>query len=284
VVTRRVLIDQLSYYSDTLGGQGAIQQGPVILAWVRRPGLEVGLDSEAQQVGDMLAVLPAQVSITGRTVFGNSLIGHSLLEAASNEAFDQGSNFQLGRGTMVVEFRPMGFGGEIDVARLALALTVEPRQIVGDGKELPPLPRDQQPDQADPVGSDAQVPGQQGAEDVGNAAEPEILRRLPAPIDKRMAEPPVAVQPVAEPPAVEPFSNPDGVLPFDGLPDLQLFDREAGRWVEFMHPAGNAEYTIANPGRYVDSTGTFRVRFVNRADPGNSAWFTLVTRLEGTVR
>ncbi len=240
--TRRAVIDQLTFYSDTLGGTGAVQQGPVILAWTHAAGIAVGVETEAEQGSDTLAVLPASVSITGPTVFPNALVGHSVRESKANDAFDQGSSFSLSRGSMVVDFRPMGFGGELQPTELALALTQgDLRPLAGGGKELAPLPDAEQPDQTDPVGTEVRAFGD------GNVPADQ---QKPRPI-------------------------------FDGLPDLQLFDHTTGRWVEFTHPTGGFEFRVPSPARYVDTTGAFSARFVNRGDQNNSTYFSLVVRLEG---
>lgn len=77
-------------------------------------------------------------------------------------------------------------------------------------------------------------------------------------------------------------SNP---RPNDGTPDmprLQLFDQQAGTWVEFEPVRAAASYDIPDPARYVDSTGSFRARFVVRS--GDSIEFSLNARLEGVVQ
>ena len=43
-------------------------------------------------------------------------------------------------------------------------------------------------------------------------------------------------------------------------------------------------YQIENPERYVDATGAFVARFVNRAQDGNSVYFNLLERLEGSIQ
>lgn len=238
-LTRRTVIDQLTFWSDTLGGQGALQSGPVILAWTHGSGIPVGVAAAAQQESDTVAILPATVSVSGPTVYPNALIGHTVRESLANDASDQGTNFSLSRGTMVVDFRPMGFGGQLDATELALALTQgDLRPLAGGGSELQPLPEAEQPDQVDPVAT-------------------------------TVVDPSVGV----------------GVKGFvDGLPDLQLYDRAAGRWVEFSHPSGGLEFRIASPERFVDETGTLSVRFVNRGNQDGGNYFSLVARLEGDVR
>jgi hypothetical protein len=74
-------------------------------------------------------------------------------------------------------------------------------------------------------------------------------------------------------------SNP---RPTDGeadAPRLQLFDHQAGTWVEFEPARMAASYDIPDPARYVDASGSFRARFVVRG--GDSLQFTLSARLEG---
>ena len=67
----------------------------------------------------------------------------------------------------------------------------------------------------------------------------------------------------------------------NGLPDLQLLDRSAGRWVEFPHPQVAREMRIVSPERYLDASGALRARFVNRS-PQDGAYFSAAVRIEGT--
>lgn len=247
--TRRIVIDALTGYSGTIGGYGAVQNGPIVLAWDSGAQLHVDVDTPAQRVGDTLLVLPAQVKITGPTVFSSGLMQHSILAATANEASDQGSNFALSQGTMNVEFRPIGFSGAFETTSLSLMLTQGEMGIIDDGTALPPLPAEDQPDQTNPVGTTT-----------GNAggAIPPVAPDVPAPM-------------------------PPGKGGFDGVPELQLFDRVANKWVEFPHFQMQTSYTIPDAARYVDASGSFIVRFVNR-DADDQVGFSLVTRLEGTVR
>ena len=67
------------------------------------------------------------------------------------------------------------------------------------------------------------------------------------------------------------------------LPRIQLFDLDAGAWVEFEPLESDMTLVIEHPERFVDSSGAFRVRFVVR-DTSAYAYFTFNARLEGTVR
>jgi hypothetical protein len=89
--------------------------------------------------------------------------------------------------------------------------------------------------------------------------------------------------PVAEP--VDEVPPREGAEGFDGLPEIQLFDRQAGRWLEFEHFVANGAYVIADPQRYVDGSGAVLARFVNRHDIDfGGVYFTLLVRMEGTVQ
>ena len=47
------------------------------------------------------------------------------------------------------------------------------------------------------------------------------------------------------------------------------------------HLAARREVRIAEPERYVDETGAFLARFVNRGDVNTTTWFVPLVRLEG---
>ena len=268
--TRRVVIDQLTYQSGTIGGYGAMPQGPMVLAWTKGPGIGVDLGSPAHQETDTLLVLPAVAHVSGATAYPPDLIARSVLASQANEATDQGNGLSLSRGTMVVEYRPVGFDGEMDVTRLSLAMMTQGslQPMSGSGPDLDPLPAGQQPDQEDPVGDAVLAGGQQGVV-VG------AVKGGPAVVGDDGSG-------VAEPPAAN-EGLPAQAL-FDGLPDLQLYDRVAGRWVEFTHLTAGREVRVPSPERYVDANGAFRARFVNRGDQSSTAYFSLLVRVDGDVR
>jgi hypothetical protein len=176
---------------------------------------------------------------------------HSILASQANDASDQGSNLALSQGTMNVEYRPIGFSGAFETTSLSLMLTQGEMGMVDGGVPLQPLPAAQQPDQTNPLGTTT-------GNSAGNGG---------------------AVPPIAPDVPMQP-----GKGGFDGLPDLQLLDRATGKWVEFPHFQMQTAYTIPDAARYVDASGSFVVRFVNRAQDGNEVGFTLVSRLEGTVK
>jgi len=91
--------------------------------------------------------------------------------------------------------------------------------------------------------------------------------------------------PDAEQPAQDdPVGEDQGAFPADGMPELQLFDRTTGRWMEFAHLTPGQTISVAAPERYVDSAGHFLARFVNRQGAnGGSVYFGLNPTLEGSL-
>jgi hypothetical protein len=70
---------------------------------------------------------------------------------------------------------------------------------------------------------------------------------------------------------------------FDGLPEVEVFDREASAWHRLPHLSQGQAYDLAHPARYVDpTTGTFLVRYVNERNDG--VGFTAAVAIEGTVK
>ena len=248
--TRRAVIQQLSggwEAGSKLSGTVS-GEGPVILAWRSGGTLDIDVGTRVDKVGDTLYVLPARATVAGAVVFAGDLLRHSVVETSALESFEEPGGFYLGRGTMTVDYRPAGFEGEFEVTGLALSLAQDrARPLVGEGEPLAPLPEAAQPDQEDPL------------------AEPD-------PTEPGSGQPP------------EDPLDPEGAFEEAELPRLQLFDRVAGRWLEFEPLTRFKAYRIAGPERYVDASGGFRVRFVNRFGEQSSVYFSLQTRLEGTVR
>ena len=83
--------------------------------------------------------------------------------------------------------------------------------------------------------------------------------------EKGLAVAPVPAKPLASiPPACEPSASDDCVSDVtDGLAEVELFDIEAGAWKRLPHFQSGTQYAIDSPARYVDTTGTILVRFVN---------------------
>jgi hypothetical protein len=250
VVTRRAVIDQITGYSNRI--QGATADVPVLLAWSSGPALRVDLAGERpNQVGDSLYVVPLAVSYDPKALFEDALMVKTIVDSNSDQAWNDGGAFYLGRGTMTIELRPAGLTGTFRVGELELALTQGSiTTLRGNGKATSPLPDAEQPDQADPLGPAPQggLPGR----DPGAGDDPK-----PQPL----------------PPEAE----------WQPIPALQLWDHGAGRWYEFEQFTDARSYVITDPTRWVDGTGRLLVRLVNRSAIGEQDYFQLLARLEGTI-
>jgi hypothetical protein len=112
------------------------------------------------------------------------------------------------------------------------------------------------------------------------------IRRLALRLGTRSGAPSATGNPITPLPADEQpdpdsplASNPRaGERPAD-MPRVQLYDRVAEAWVELEPMSASRTFDVADPTRYVDANGAFRVRFVSAA----SVAFTFDVRLEGTI-
>lgn len=246
IATRRAVLDQLSGFGPGLAGAGTGQ--PTILAWRSGSSLEIDVGQTANRVGEALYLLSAPIRTEGRLVYTSDLMRRSVIAADAGQAFFDGYSFNLSRGTMTVELRPVSAPSAIRVTSLELALTQgEPRVLRGRGTAVDPLPDAEQPDQADPVG-DAGASGEEPALGEGGIV-----------------------------------GGGKPVEGFTGIPALQLFDRVSGRWLEFPKVNPSASHVINDPARFVDEAGAVRIRFVNRGALEEQAYFNVLVRLEGSA-
>ena len=82
----------------------------------------------------------------------------------------------------------------------------------------------------------------------------------------------------------DPVGDEAGAFPVDGMPEVQLFDRTTGRWMEFAHMTPGAQISVSEPQRYVDGAGHFLVRFVDRQAANSGAvYFSFVADLQGSL-
>jgi hypothetical protein len=233
-IARRAIVQHLSGgFNEQFGVPSAqtLGSGPVILAFRSGSTLDIDVGTSAQRLGETLFVLPAHVTVTGPVTFAGGLIGHTLVEADALDALEEGTAFTMGRGTMTMDYWPVGIEGAFDATGLSIRLDHgENTPPTTGGVELLPVPADQQPDPDLPLAS-----------------------------------------------------NPHPEAGLSEAPDIQLLDRVAGTWIEFQTPSIGRSYRIAEPERFVDSSGGLRVRFVGR-DSDSYYYFSLTVRLEGTVQ
>jgi hypothetical protein len=159
--TRRAVIDQLTLYTQKGIGTTSLGDGPTLVAWHPAPALDVEVgDPKVTRVGETLFLTPLDVTATGRAIFAADLMQRTVLASDAAQAMDQGVAFELGRGTLSMEYRPAGFQGSMRADRLVLSLTDpgEPNTPGDPTRTVAPLPAAQQPPQDDPVGTATGVP------------------------------------------------------------------------------------------------------------------------------
>ncbi len=152
LATRRAVLDQLTQYSSTIVGTPS--DVPLLLGWQPDAALPVELAGDKpNQVGDSLFLVPLSMTYDAQTAFSDRLLTKTIIETKSDQAWFDGSSYNLSRGTMTVEMRPSGLGGTFKATGLQLALTQGNLvNLNGSGRHIEPLSDAQQPDQTDPVG------------------------------------------------------------------------------------------------------------------------------------
>lgn len=161
--TRRAAIEYLSdTWSDRFEGPvpqeltgGVFGTGPVILAWLPEPTLDIDVGTDVERLAETLFLLPARLNVAGHVVFNGALLQPSVVDASASEAFFEGGTIFMGEGTMAIDYRPPEFEGRLAVSNLSLQLSPgggSPRAGV-NGEVLPPLPADEQPDSEAPLSS-----------------------------------------------------------------------------------------------------------------------------------
>ena len=152
LATRRAVLDQLTGYSSTIVGTPS--DVPLLLGWQPGAALPVELAGDKpNQVGDSLFLVPLSMTYDAQTAFSDRLLTKTIIETKSDQAWFDGSSYNLSRGTMTVEMRPSGLSGTFKATGLQLALTQGNLvNLNGSGRHIEPLSDAQQPDQADPVG------------------------------------------------------------------------------------------------------------------------------------
>lgn len=163
LAARRAIVQHLvgGFMWEDFGGPAPFQTanvfqgGPVVLAWLSGSTLDIDVGTEAERVGERLYLLPASAGIRGPVVFNGALIRHSTVSIDAIEGFEIGDGtFSLNRGTLTVEYRPVGFDGAFEPSLLLLRVGRTNVAQLSGGEPLVPLPDEDQPDQDQPLASD----------------------------------------------------------------------------------------------------------------------------------
>jgi len=251
---RRQLVDALTYDAFASPNGTLPSDGPVLLAW-GRPGLfaVTVAGQEPRTAGETLYYLPLGLAATGAVTFAPDLMRSSLVEVKAQFFNKDPSNLTIGGGSVTLAYRPIPVSGRLVPTRLALGVN---------------------------MGLTGPIPG--GGSNPGGGVEPAPPTLEPAPATSDPATPAPTAGPGTGAPEepVKPAPPPAKVE--QGLPRLELFDREAGAWREVTDLASGKILEIRGPGRFVDSaSGTILVRLSN--DGQDALNLQLTVQLEGMM-
>ncbi len=131
-MTRRAIIDQLSF-DPNFGPSGMLNaDGPVVLGWGSNDPLAVNVEGrEPRRTGTVLYLIPASMRVQGAVSFGLDLV-RSTVVASDTAVFNKGPrDLNFGQGSVTVAYRPVSFDGSIRATRLALQFNAGADQFKG---------------------------------------------------------------------------------------------------------------------------------------------------------
>ena len=120
-LTRRAIIDQLSF-DPSFGTTGTLNaDGPAVLGWGSNDPLAVSVEGrEPRRTGNVLYLIPASMRVQGGVSFGPDLVRSTVL-ASDAAVFNKGPmDLNFGQGSVTVAYRPVAFEGSIRATGLAL--------------------------------------------------------------------------------------------------------------------------------------------------------------------
>lgn len=120
-MTRRAIIDQLSF-DPNFGPTGTLNaDGPMVLGWGSNDPLAVNVEGrEPRRAGTVLYLIPASMRVQGAVSFGLDLV-RSTVVASDTAVFNKGPmDLNFGQGSVTVAYRPVAFEGSIRATALAL--------------------------------------------------------------------------------------------------------------------------------------------------------------------
>jgi hypothetical protein len=120
-MTRRAIIDQLSF-DPNFGPTGTLNaDGPMVLGWGSNDPLAVNVEGrEPRRTGTVLYLIPASMRVQGAVSFGLDLV-RSTVVASDTAVFNKGPmDLNFGQGSVTVAYRPVAFEGSIRATVLAL--------------------------------------------------------------------------------------------------------------------------------------------------------------------
>jgi len=121
-MTRRTIIDQLSF-DPNFGASGMLNaDGPVVLGWGSNDPLAVSVEGrEPRLTSNVLYLIPASMRVQGAVSFGVDLVRSTVVASDAAVFFNKGPmDLNFGQGSVTVAYRPVAFEGSIRATALAL--------------------------------------------------------------------------------------------------------------------------------------------------------------------
>jgi hypothetical protein len=140
--TRHLIVDQLT--SDPqFGNTGRLAgNGPVLLAWGRKPVLDISVEGQgANQVSNVLYYVPLTMAIHGRVSFQGDLLTSTVVQTDAGMFNKDPTTFNFGRGSATISYRPLPFEGKLTVShvRFAFGFGGDGSAVVGGGVTIRPI-------------------------------------------------------------------------------------------------------------------------------------------------
>jgi len=164
---RHAIVDQLTF-DPNWGTTGSLAtDGAVVLAWGSGSLLPVDIaGQEARATGNVLYFLPSDVAITGKTTFRGPLLRSSTIDTDAAFFNKDPFNFNFGKGSATIAYRPISFSGTFEPTELAMGMNFGgDLPAVPPAKTLEPLPAIPEPC-PDPPTDDCAVAGFDGLPEV----------------------------------------------------------------------------------------------------------------------
>ena len=138
---RHTIIDQLSFDPNFGFTTSLPADGAVVLAWADHELLPVEIAGQTpRRMGNVLWYLPTDLTVQGRTTFGNDLIHNTIVSTDAAVFSKDNFNFNFGRGSVEVSYQPIAFKGQFKATELRLGFNFGDVGVTIDPQQVEPLP------------------------------------------------------------------------------------------------------------------------------------------------
>jgi hypothetical protein len=123
------------------GASGVLPaSGPVFLAWGREAPIDVVIEGQQpDRVANVLWYLPMGMHISGKTSFRGDLMTNTVVDSDAVMFGKDPFNFNFGRGSVTVAYRPIPFDGRFDASKVVLAFGFGGDPLAGGARAIKPI-------------------------------------------------------------------------------------------------------------------------------------------------